>query len=405
MFGEEFDYVDCFGETAEAVVADLHAVEMGGNAHDIARMRAYVVCDHRRLYRRDDCLDTAHWLSIQLGISRWKAARWLNAGYKLDELPILRGAYERGELSTDKFVELARFATNENESDLLAWAKRTSPAGIRARADRELRAAAEEVRTAERDRSVGWEWDEDKTRLALWGSLPADQGAKFVKAVDRLAVKLPVSPEDEPSKDAKRADALVAMASASIANDQNADKATLVIHADVDTILDRDKNGILCGGLPLPPEATAMLSWDARVHTVLRDEDGGMFHIASPSYVVPKWIRRQVEHRDDYRCTFPNCGSQAFTEAHHIVPWPRGRTEPGNLTLLCHTHHRLVHIHKWHVRLQADGTAQWFRPDWTPYLPSPPTGELDPNPSNGDEEYALGVYPRDHQLEVEESGS
>ena len=368
MFVEEFDYLD---HTAAALVDKLHEVEAAGNAHDIERMRMFVLCDQRRVYRWDDAFDAAHWLSMELGISRWKAARWLNAGYKLDELPILRGAYERGELSTDKFVELARFATNENESDLLAWAKRTSPAGIRARADRELRATAEEIRTAERDRSLGWEWDEDKTRLALWGSLPADQGAKFVKAVDRMAAKLPVSPEDEPTKDAKRADALVVMASASIANDQSADKATLVVHADVDTILNKDKNGVLAGGLPLPPEATIMLSCDARVQTVLRDEDGGIFHIASPSYVVPKWIRRQVEHRDNYRCTFTNCGSQAFTEVHHVVPWPQGRSEPANLTLLCHTHHRLVHVHGWHVQLATDGTTRWFRPDWTPYEPRP----------------------------------
>lgn len=405
MFVEGSDYLDCYGDTAEAMIEDLHTVEAGGNAQDIARMRAYVGCDRRRLYRRDDCFDAAQWLSIELGISRWKAARWLNAGYKLDELPVLRRAYELGELSTDKFVELARFATNENESDLLAWAKRTSPAGIRARADRELKAAAEEVRSAERDRSLGWEWDEDRTRLALWGSLPADQGAKLVKAVDRLAAKLPVSPEDEPTKDSKRADALVAMASASIANDQSADRATLVVHADVDTILDKDKNGVLAGGLPLPPEATAMLSCDARVQTVLRDEEGGIFHIASPSYVVPKWIRRQVEHRDNYRCTFTNCGSQAFTEVHHIEPWPRGRTEPGNLTVLCHTHHRLVHVHGWHVQLATDGTTRWFRPDRTPYLPGPPAGGQAPHPPHGDEEYALGVYPRDHQLEAEGSGS
>jgi hypothetical protein len=360
-----------FDKSAEAVVQALHHADAAGNAADIERMRAFVRCDLKRVYRRDDSVDTAHWLAVELGISRWKAARWLHAGYKLDELPVLRGAYERGELSTDKFVEVARFATSGNEAALLAWAKRTSPAGIRARADRELRAATEEVQMAEKDRALNWDWDEGNTRLSLWGSLPADQGAKFVQAVDRLATRLPSSPEDEPTQDATRADALMAMASASIANDQSADNATLVVHADVDTILDEDKNGILCGGLPLPPQATAMLSCDSRVQTVLHDEKGEIFHVASPSYIVPKWLRRQVEHRDDYRCTFPNCGRRAFTDVHHIVPWPRGRTELSNLILVCHTHHRLLHIHEWHVRLAKDGTTRWFRPDWAPYKPGP----------------------------------
>lgn len=361
-----------FDETAEAVVQDLHSVDAAGNAVDIARMRSYVRCDLKRVYRRDDSFDMAQWLSIELGISRWKAARWLKAGQMLDELPVLRDAYERGELSTDKFVELARFATRTTDEELLPWAKRTSPAGIRARADQELRAEAEETRQADRWRSLDWEWDDGNTRLSFWGSVPADQGAKFVTAVERRARKMATTPGDDPSNvEARRADALVAMASTSIAEDQSADRATVVVHADVDTILERDKNGMLHGGLPIPPEATAMLSCDSRVQTVLHDDNGDIFHVGSPSYVVPKWLRRQVEYRDGYRCTFSNCGRHDFTDVHHIVPWPRGKTELSNLTLLCNAHHRLIHIHGWHVRTDDDQTTTWFRPDWTPYEPRP----------------------------------
>lgn len=330
-----------FDETAEQVVCDLHAVNAAANAGDIARMRAIVRCDRKRVYRRDDSFDMAAWLSVELGISAWKAGRLLRAGYALDELPLMAAAYERGELSTDKFVELARFVTRDTEEGLLRWAKRTSPAAIRARADQELRAAVDEVRDADRWRSLNWEWDEGNTRLSLWGALPADQGAKFIAAVARVAKKMPVTPIDDPDPEtnieARRADALVAMASASIANDQHTDRATVVVHADVHTILEADRNGVLHGGLPLPPEAASLLSCDSRVQTVVYDEDGTIFHVGSPSYVVPSWLRRQVEHRDDYRCTFTNCGRKAFT-----------------------------------------GTTRWFRPDWTPYQPRPapaiPTG-------------------------------
>ena len=407
----EFDHSDCFGDTAEAMIENLHAAESAANRHDIARMEWYVACDQRRLYRRDDCFDTAHWLSIELGISSWKARRWLKAGYALPELPTLRAAYARGELSTDKFVELARFATRATESDLLPWAKRTSPAGIRARADQELRAEAEALRDADRWRSLDWQWDDDHTRLSLWGSLPADHGARFVRAVERLANKMTTTPEDvedeTSNQDSRRADALVAMASATIANDQSTDRATVVVHAEVDTILDGDKNGVLCGGLPIPPEATAMLSCDARVQTVLHDESGDIFHIGSPSYVTPKWLRHQVEHRDDYRCTFPNCGRRAFTDVHHIVPWPQGPTELSNLTLICNAHHRLIHIHGWHVRMEPNGTTEWFRPDWTPYSPRP-APESGFRALSRSKSSIRGVrssgLSRDHQLVGEGSG-
>jgi hypothetical protein len=366
-----------FDSTAEAVVRELHEANAACNATDIARMRAIVRCDLKRVYRRDDSFDMARWAAIELGISSWKAARFLKAGYALDELPLLAAAYEAGDLSTDQFVELARFATRATEKGLLPWATRTSPAAIRARADRELRASDEETKQADRWRSLTWEWDEGNTRLSLWGSLPADHGAKFMKAVDRLAARMPVTPEDEGTEDdpattqeARRADALVAMASASIADDQSADRATVVVHTDLDGLLEGDRNGILHGGLPLPPRAASMVACDSRVQTVIYGGDGEIFHVGSPSYVVPKWLRRQVEHRDDYRCTFPNCGRRDFTDAHHIVPWPQGGTELANLTLLCHSHHRLVHIHGWHIRL-ANGVTRWFRPDWSPYEPRP----------------------------------
>lgn len=362
-----------FDESAEAVVQDLHRTDAAGNLHDIARMRAMVRCDLKRVHRRDDSFDMPRWLATEMGISSWKAARWLAAGYALDELPVSTAAYERGQLSTDQFVELARLATRGTEDGLLAWAMRSSPAAIRARADRERRIDEDDTKEAARSRSLEWEWDEDKSRLA-WGSLPTDDGTRFINAVERQSRRMPVPQETEgliATQDARRADALVAMASASIADDHASDKATIIVHTDIDGILDGDKNGVLHGGLPLPPEATELLGCDSKVQTVLHDDEGGMFHISSPSYVVPKWIRRQVEERDDYRCTFTGCGTKALTDVHHIVPWPKGPTQPSNLIVVCRTHHRLVHVFKWHVRLLIDGSTEWFKPDWTPYRPRP----------------------------------
>ncbi|HET7481338.1 MAG TPA: DUF222 domain-containing protein, partial [Actinomycetota bacterium] len=110
-----FEHLD---QTADEAIQGLNEANAVANAHDIARLRAIAACDRKRVYRRDDSHDMAHWLSIELGISRWKAARWVTAAYALDELPLSTAAYERGELSTDKFVELARFATRATEKKL-----------------------------------------------------------------------------------------------------------------------------------------------------------------------------------------------------------------------------------------------------------------------------------------------
>ncbi|HET7482523.1 MAG TPA: DUF222 domain-containing protein, partial [Actinomycetota bacterium] len=290
--------------------------------------------------------------------------------------------------------ELARFATRATEKKLLSWAKRTSPAGIRARADQELRIPREDVEQAEKWRLLEWEWAEGNTGFSFWGSLPDDEAGLFVTGIERMMERLAVTPEEGGStREMRRADALVALISASIANDPDPDKATLVVHTTIDGILEGDSNGVLHGGLPIPPEAVALAACDARVQTVLHDENDNIFHVSSPSYVVPKWLRRQVEHRDGYRCTFPNCGRKGFTEVHHIVSWPRGITELSNLTLLCHFHHRLVHIHGWHVQMTEGGLTRWFRPNWTPYQPGaspPPRGYADNQDHHVDQLLAEG---------------
>jgi len=63
---------------------------------------------------------------------------------------------------------------------------------------------------------------------------------------------------------------------------------------------------------------------------------------------------RQLRYRDR-GCRFPGCGANAFTQAHQIEWWSRGgRTDLGNLLLVCSFHHRLVHEHGWGIARSSD---------------------------------------------------
>jgi hypothetical protein len=67
--------------------------------------------------------------------------------------------------------------------------------------------------------------------------LPAADGAVVARALDRLAQRVPVLPPEEDGPwgiEARRADALVAMASARMASDPDPDRATVIVHARVD---------------------------------------------------------------------------------------------------------------------------------------------------------------------------
>lgn len=160
-------------------------------------------------------------------------------GPVIPELPRIRAALETGVLSLDKVLELCRFATPETEPALIPWARRVTVAGIRRRADLANRLALEEVKEAERSRYLRYWWEDDG-RLGLEGSLPGDQGAVVVQALDRLAGRLPdvAAADDGPESgfasdaqdelEARQADALVALASTAIATDQDSDRATVV---------------------------------------------------------------------------------------------------------------------------------------------------------------------------------
>jgi Domain of unknown function (DUF222) len=305
--------------TTAEVVSDLDATSAASNRVQRELLRAIVRCDVRRVWIDDDCRDIAHWVALRLGITTYKARRWVACAWALDRYPSFDAAFVDGRLSLDKLVELTRLAdaVDDSERSLLSWALRVSIAAIRDRADWARRVALEEVQEAERARSVKWWWEMDRSYMNLHACLPADMGIRITTALDRVAATLPVSPVDE--------------------------------HDDHDEV------------------SLGTLGDD-----VVHGDDGMVVGIGKTSRVIPAWLRRQVEQRDGFRCTFPNCGSRRGTDAHHVVPWPHGPTDVDNLTLVCRTHHRLVHDHGWHVMLAADQSARWFRPDWTPYVPRPP---------------------------------
>jgi hypothetical protein len=141
----------------------------------------------------------------------------------------------------------------------------------------------------------------------------------------------------------RRADALVALASASSAQDHDPDRATVVVHAELGSLVSQSANAELERGPVIHPATALRLACDCRLQAVLEDRADHALGIGRTSPVVPRWLARQLLKRDR-GCTFPGCGATAFLHAHHIVHWLRGGpTELDNLTLLCSYHHKLVH--------------------------------------------------------------
>jgi hypothetical protein len=355
----------------DTIVEELDAA----NAEVARAQRAFlrVVADASplELWREDGARDLAHWLSMRYGISSWKARRWIAAAESLERLPAVNHAFNEGELSLDKTVELTRFATPADEASLVRWAADVSVATVRRRGDRAMAPSADEVAADERNRRLEWWWLEDGRRLGIHGEFPAAQGAVVVNALRRAADRLPIVPdEDVPwSVDARRADALVALCSAAIAHDPDADRASVVLHARV------DETGMLAeaeieGATGVARSVAERLLCDARVQVVTEDAAGEVVQASVPRREPAPWMVRQLRYRDR-GCRFPGCGTNAFTQAHHVQWWSRGgATDLDNLVLVCSFHHRLVHEHGWAIRRRGSEVT-WITPDGERYRAGP----------------------------------
>ncbi len=314
----------------------------------------------------DGAHDMAHWTTMQLGISRWKAERWLASGRALRTLPTTADAFARGELGIDKVVELTRFAEFDDEDALVRWARGVSSGAIRRAGDLRAREGVEaDTAAAERDRWLEYRYTDGGRRFHLDAELPGAAGAVVARAFDRLGDEIPIMPDEEPDRlvGARRADALVALCSARIADDPDQDRATVVVHAELDAVIDDDANALIEDGPVIAGSTLHRLLCNARLQTVVEHPDGTVRSVARLSREPAPWMMRQLRHRDG-TCRFPGCDARRFTQAHHVEWWSRGgATDLDNLVLVCAFHHRLVHEHGWGLTRDGDGEVTWVRPE------------------------------------------
>jgi hypothetical protein len=271
-----------------------------------------------------------------------------------------------------KVCELVRLATPETEGNLIQWAQSVSTATIRRKADLSGADPLAEVKADDQARRLTW-WHEDDGRLHLEGFLPAEQGALVVAALDRLASRLPSDPEVERAYtlDARRADALVAMASQEISDDPDPARARVNLHIDLGALTSRSGSGELESGGIVHPALSSLLCCDATVQAVIHGEGDHVVGLGKETRVVAPWLYRQLRARDQ-GCTFPGCHHTRYVQAHHIWWWEwGGPTNLNNLVLVCDFHHKLIHLYGWRVELgKQAGVVHWFKPGYKPYEPN-----------------------------------
>lgn len=346
--------------------------------------------DRRRGWARWGCLSCAHWIGWRCSLTPTTAREHVRVARRLAELPVVRAAFARGDLSYSKVRALTRLQDIEEEATLVELGMVHTAAQLERVVGVTRRVSREEAADTDRDRDLLLLPRADGG-VELRGRLTAEDAAVLQRALD-LARE--VLQEDDPDTDRTlaqlRADALVLLADSVLltgpAGRPTADRHEVVVHVDA-AALTGDERGVrhVEDDTPIAVQTARRLCCDAGIVPQLEGPAGELLAIGRRTRTVPPAIRRALRHRDQ-GCRFPGCTSSRWVDAHHVVHWADGGpTDLDNLVLLCRRHHRAVHEHGFTVRAAPAGRFRGSAPfvfttPWGAVLhPDPPAPPGDPD--------------------------
>ncbi|MEO7287479.1 MAG: DUF222 domain-containing protein [Jatrophihabitantaceae bacterium] len=103
------------------------------------------------------------------------------------------------------------------------------------------------------------------------------------------------------------------------------------------------------------------LADEASIAWIVHNSSGGIVnHGRTQRLATPHQTLALIAR--DQGCAFPGCADPPqWTEKHHIIAWrDGGRTDLGNLVLLCGHHHRTIDTHGWAITIRD--AVPWFTP-------------------------------------------
>jgi hypothetical protein len=318
----------------------------------------------------------AHWLNWKCGIALGAAREKVRVARALENLPKVSTAMACGKLSYSKAREITRVACAENEDYLLEIADHGTAQHVEklVRAYRRCQEAEELSREArqQQNRSVSWRYDDDGS-VVLNCRLPAEAGARVVKAIELALEEIPIA-KDVPAGtsaermpfSARRADALALVAESFLVHGAmeapGADRHQIVVHIAAETL--RDRKAGCCEfehGPSMAAETARRLACDASIVNLIENDDGEPLNVGRRTRTISAPLRRVLNARDK-GCRFPGCCNTRYIDAHHVEHWANGgETKPSNLVSLCRFHHHAVHEGGIRIEKLDDGALRFVK--------------------------------------------
>jgi hypothetical protein len=393
IVGQDFEPKP-FNPKAPPALPELEAqiTELAGHLNAASHRLLVLIAEFERRqgWASSGSQSCAHWLSWKCGMDLGAAREKVRAALALEKLPRVSAAMASGQLSYSKVRAITRVAAPETEDVLLniALHGNTHHVETTVRCFRRAQQAEELSREARQqaERRLSYLYDEDGS-LVFKGSLPAEVGALFIKAIEaaleaqhRDSVSAETSKGsgsladiaaeqgERPPLSVRRADALARIAESFLAHGAEAlsagDRNQIVVHVDAQTL--RDGCAGRCeheDGPAMAVETARRFSCDASVVSIIEGENGEPLNVGRKTRSVPPALRRALNSRDR-GCRFPGCPNKHYVDGHHIKHWVNGgETRLSNLALLCRYHHRQVHEGGIAIEVLNDGALRFILRD------------------------------------------
>lgn len=331
-------------------------------------------------------------VSCALGVGGRTAHDLLTVGRAISgRLGATGAALEDGRVSYRHVVEIATRtamlddrAAREVESAVLPVAGEQTPTKFAKTVKAAVIAAdpAEADRRA-RDAKAGSDvWvrpnEDGMAQLVVHG--PAPEMLHAYNVLDALAG--PGHPDDTRTVGERRVDAFMALidgtAGAAPATRRQGRPVTVNVTMTQQTALGlADLPADLTGYGPIPPQMARTLAMQGTWRAWIADAATAQLRAVGTASYRPDQATSDLVLARDRECTFPFCSTPAvLCDLDHVIPWPEGPTEPGNLQPESRRHHRAKHG-PWSLTRHPDGTATWTSPLGFTYSTSPPPVPLD----------------------------
>jgi hypothetical protein len=117
---------------------------------------------------------------------------------------------------------------------------------------------------------------------------------------------------------------------------------------------------------PIAQPEFERLACDSEIYRVVMKNGSEALDLGRGVRTASPAQKRMLAARDG-GCVVPGCdATPRLCHAHHVSWWSHeGKTDINNFAMLCRTHHEQVHERRWIIRIAADQTITFEKPDGT----------------------------------------